>query len=60
MHKLNEEVKEVKSEIIKQVDLDKLGFELADVCLVCINWMRHYNLNPEKYIKQKILINESR
>lgn len=59
-HKLNEELQEVKNEISQPIDLDRLGFELADVCLVCFNWMHHYGLNPEKFIKEKIVINEKR
>lgn len=60
MHKLNEEVEEVKQEICKNIDIDKLCEELSDVILVCLNWMHHYNQNPEKHIKLKIIKNEQR
>ena len=61
MHKLQEEVQEVKNELTSgQVNRVKLFFELADVILVCLNWIWHYKENPEKYIKEKIVINENR
>lgn len=61
MHKLQEEVQEVKNELISgKVNKVKLFFELADVILVCLNWIFHYKENPEKYIKEKIIINENR
>ena len=61
MHKLQEEVAEVKAELmIGQINRVRLFFELADVILVCLNWVRHYKENPEKYIKEKIVINENR
>ena len=60
-HKANEELKEVQTEFIRpEIDLEKLGFEIADVILVMLNWAKHYNLNIEKYIKEKIVINEKR
>ena len=54
MHKLNEEVNEVKDEICKPIDIEKLCKELSDVILVCLNWMHHYGENPEKHIKETI------
>jgi NTP pyrophosphatase (non-canonical NTP hydrolase) len=61
MHKLNEEVAEVKAELISgQINKVRLFFELADVILVCLAWIFHYKENPEKYIKEKIIKNEKR
>lgn len=61
MHKLQEEVQEVKNEVTaSNISKVKLFFELADVILVCLNWIWHYKENPEKYIKEKIVINEKR
>lgn len=60
-HKLVEEVSEVKNELIQRsIDLDKLGFEIADVILTALNYAKHFNINIEKKIKDKIIINEKR
>jgi len=60
MHKLQEEVAEVKAEImIPNISKVRLFFKLADVILVCLNWIYHYKENPEKYIKDKIIKNEN-
>ncbi len=61
MHKLQEEVAEVKAELmVPNMSRTRLFFELADVILVCLNWIWHYKENPEKYIKEKIIRNENR
>jgi len=60
-HKLNEEVCEVKQEFIKnEVDKNKLGLELSDVIIVCLNWAKHYEIDIEKLLNKKTLINEQR
>lgn len=61
LHKAKEELKELENEILKsQKDLDKIGDEMADNILVILNWAKHYNIDIEKYIKNKIVINETR
>jgi len=69
--KLYEEVKEVEDECkfcpeihdyrtIDLIDKDKLGFELADVRMVVENFARHYDIDIEYYLKEKIKINFDR
>ena len=59
--KLNEELNEVKLEIMKsEIDNRLLGFELADVILTALNYAKHYNIDIEYLIKEKIKINENR
>lgn len=60
-HKLVEEVKEVKNEIIQSnINIDKLGLEISDVILTALNYARHYNIDIENKLKEKIVINETR
>lgn len=35
-------------------------FELADIILVCLNMAKHYNIDIERYLKEKIDINFKR
>lgn len=35
-------------------------FELADIIMVCLNMAKHYDIDIEKIIKQKIEINKKR
>jgi len=65
LDKLDEEVKELKYSIVDYVDYDSEKFnnvkeELADVIMVCLNMAKHYNIDIEKEIKNKIKINEQR
>jgi len=59
-HKLIEETKEVKAELNSQIDLPKLKEEISDVILTCLNWLRHYDENPENELLKKITKNENR
>lgn len=60
LDKLDEEVKELKkeSEIPKQYS--NLNEELADVIMVCLNLAKHYHIDIEQEIKNKIKINKYR
>lgn len=57
--KIYEEVNELECEY-----LNKFGFvdefELADIILTCLNMAKHYNIDIEKVLKEKIKINENR
>lgn len=59
--KLVEEVKEVKQELCKNpISIEKLSFEIADVILTALNYAKHYNIDIEKVMIEKIKINENR
>lgn len=67
--KLDEEVKEFKESLDWFMRTDKLGFkpmhidvceELADVIMVCLNFAKHYNIDIEQEIKNKIQTNKQR
>ena len=67
--KLDEEVKEFKVSLDWFMRTDKLGFkpmhmdvceELADVIMVCLNFAKHYNIDIEQEIKNKIQTNKQR
>ncbi len=69
IRKLNEEVGEFKSSLDWFMRTDKLGFkpmhmdvceELADVIMVCLNFAKHYDIDIEQEIKNKIKVNEQR
>jgi len=65
LDKLDEEVKELKHSIVDYVDYDSQKFnnvkeELADVIMVCLNLAKHYEIDIEKEIKNKIKINKYR
>ncbi len=56
--KLEEEVQEF-------IDAEKFGLEnereeLADIILVCLNYARHYDIDIENELKNKIIINNKR
>ena len=59
-NKLIEETKEVKAELNGNIDLPKLKEEITDVILTCLNWLRHYDENPENELLKKITKNENR
>ena len=65
LDKLDEEVKELKYSIVDYVDYDSQKFnnvkeELADVIMVCLNMAKHYDIDIEQEIKNKIKINKYR
>jgi|TARA_R100000084_G_C4655553_1_gene152656 NTP pyrophosphatase (non-canonical NTP hydrolase) len=60
LDKLQEEVEELKKEALISKEWSNLPEELADVILVCLNMAKHYNIDIEQEIKNKIRINEYR
>lgn len=54
--KIYEEVNELE----EAVNEKELSFEMADVILTVLNYARHYNIDIEKILKQKIQINKNR
>tara|TARA_Y100000310_G_C20410331_1_gene681639 strand:+ start:516 stop:791 length:276 start_codon:yes stop_codon:yes gene_type:complete len=59
LNKIDEEVLEFKYEILNGSDT-RIREELADVILVCLNIAKHYNIDIEKEMKNKIGINYQR
>lgn len=60
LDKLDEEVKELKTEAEIPKQYSNLPEELADVVMVCLNLAKHYNIDIEHEIKNKIKINKQR
>ena len=65
LDKLDEEVEELKYSSFDYSDYDSQKFnnvkeELADVIMVCLNMAKHYDIDIEKEIKNKIKINKQR
>lgn len=61
IHKLKEETKELENEVfVSDKNKQKAAFEMADVILVVLNYARHYKIDIEHYLKEKIKINEQR
>jgi|TARA_R100000081_G_C4796419_1_gene161167 NTP pyrophosphatase (non-canonical NTP hydrolase) len=60
LDKLQEEVEELKKEALISKEWSNLPEELADVILVCLNMAKHYNIDIEQEIKNKIRINDYR
>jgi len=63
--KLTEEVKEFENAMIDYMDYDSESFpqvkeELADVIMVCLNMAKHYDIDIEQEIKNKIEVNKQR
>lgn len=54
--KLDEEVNEMKN----SHNSNEFSFELADVILVCLNIAKHYNIDIEYFLKEKIKQNYER
>jgi len=59
IEKLNEEVEELKQAIFDK-NKDNRNEELADVILVCLNFAKHFNIDIEKELIDKIKINFKR
>jgi len=60
LDKIDEEVYELNDEALKPRDKSNLPEELADVIMVCLNMAKHYNIDIEQEIKNKIEINKQR
>ena len=60
LDKLEEEVEELNKEALISKEWSNLPQELADVILVCLNMAKHFNIDIEQEIKNKIRINEYR
>ena len=60
LDKLDEEVEELKTESEIPKQYSNLPEELADVIMVCLNMAKHYNIDIEQEIKNKIKINKHR
>ena len=60
LDKLDEEVKELNKEALISKEWSNLPEELADVILVCLNMAKHFDIDIEQELKNKIRINEYR
>lgn len=60
LDKLEEEVKELEKEALRPKQYSNLPEELADVIMVCLNLAKHYDIDIEQEIKNKIKINKYR
>ena len=60
LDKLDEEVRELNQEALTPKQYSNLPEELADVIMVCLNMAKHYNIDIEQEIKNKIKINKHR
>ena len=62
--KIKEEVKELELGVYIDFERDLISDytreELADVIMVCLNFAKHYDIDIEQEIKNKIKINEQR
>lgn len=59
LNKIDEEVAEFKHEVNNGSD-ERLNEELADIILTCLNFARHYKIDIEEELKNKIRINLKR
>ena len=60
LDKLEEEVEELEKEALRPRQYSNLPEELADVIMVCLNMAKHYDIDIEQEIKNKIKINKQR
>ena len=60
LDKLDEEVQELNKEALISKEWSNLPEELADVILVCFNLAKHFDIDIEQELKNKIRINEYR
>jgi NTP pyrophosphatase (non-canonical NTP hydrolase) len=60
LDKLDEEVEELNKEALISKEWNNLPEELADVILVCLNLAKHFDIDIEQELKNKIRINEYR
>ena len=64
LHKIKEEVQELEIGVLvdheREIVSDYTKEELADVIMVCLNMAKHYNIDIEQEIKNKIEVNKQR
>ena len=65
LNKIKEEFLELRGAVLDYVDYDPDSFpnvkeELSDVIMVCLNMAKHYNIDIEQEIKNKIEVNKQR
>ena len=64
LHKIKEEVQELEYGVFVDFERDFISDytkeELADVIMVCLNMAKHYDIDIEKEIKNKIKVNQQR
>jgi len=60
LDKLEEEVEELEKEALRPKQYSNLNEELADVIMVCLNLAKHFDIDIEQEIKNKIKINRYR
>ena len=64
LHKIREEVDELEIGVLVDHERGEVSDytkqEIADVIMVCLNMARHFDIDIEKEIKNKIKINEQR
>ncbi len=65
LNKIKEEFQELRGAVLDYVDYDPDSFpnvkeELADVIMVCLNFAKHYDIDIEQEIKNKIEVNKQR
>jgi len=64
LHKIKEEIQELEYGVFVDFETgnvsDYTKEELADVIMVCLNMAKHYDIDIEQEIKNKIKINEQR
>lgn len=58
-------IMKMKEEVEELIEANKFNMkneaeELADVILVCLNYAKHFNIDIEKKLKQKIQTNKTR
>jgi NTP pyrophosphatase (non-canonical NTP hydrolase) len=53
-------IKEEFNEMVEAKTWEDFKFELADVILSCLNLAKHYKIDIEKYLNEKIEINKQR
>lgn len=61
--KIDEEVQELKDSFLPFDQLTNPAFdhkELADIILVCLNFAHHFDIDIEKVLEEKLIINENR
>lgn len=61
--KIDEEVQELKDSFLPFCNENEPSFdhkELADIILTCLNFARHFDINIQQVIEQKIEFNENR
>ena len=64
LHKIKEEVAELEIGVLvdheREVVSDYTKEEIADVIMVCLNMAKHFDIDIEQEIKNKIKVNQQR